>query len=67
VEALVLHALERLPEATRSAERAVQIGPDFRPVRFLLMKLYYEQGKAREADGQAAWFKARTMPESFDK
>ena len=67
VEALVLNALERLPEATRSAERAVQIGPDFRPVRFLLMKLYYEQGKAREADEQAAWFKARTIPESFDK
>jgi len=67
VEALVLRALERLPEATRSAERAVQIGPDFRPVRYLLMKLYSEQGKAREADGQAAWLKARTMPESFDQ
>ena len=57
VEAQILRALDRLPEATRSAERAVQINSNFRPTRMLLMKLYSAQGKKREAAEQATWLR----------
>jgi len=61
VEGQVLQALQRLPEATTSAERAVQIDPNFRPARLLLMSLYHLQGKMREAAEQAAWLEANPV------
>jgi tetratricopeptide (TPR) repeat protein len=57
VEAQVLQALKRLPEATVSAERAVQLDPNLRSARVLLMRLYHAQGKMQEATEQAAWLK----------
>jgi tetratricopeptide (TPR) repeat protein len=57
VEAQILQALNRLPEATQSAETAVQIDPNFRAARLLLMRLYHLQGKTNEAAEQVAWLK----------
>jgi hypothetical protein len=57
VEAQVLEALERVPEATQSAERAVQVDSDFRAARLLLTRLYTMQGKKNEAAEQAAWLR----------
>jgi tetratricopeptide (TPR) repeat protein len=57
VEAQVLQALEHIPEATLSAERAVQLNPDSRSARLLLMRLYHRQGQKREAAEQEAWLK----------
>jgi thioredoxin-like negative regulator of GroEL len=57
VKAQVLQALERLPEATQAAERAVQIDPNFISARLLLMSLYHRQGKMQEAAEQSAWLK----------
>jgi tetratricopeptide (TPR) repeat protein len=58
VKAQILLALKRLPEATQTAERAVQIDSDFRLARLLLARLYYMQGRTREAGDQVAWLKA---------
>lgn len=55
VEAKVLEGLKRIPDATQSAERAVQIDPSLRAARFLLLRLYHAQGNEAGAARQAAW------------
>jgi tetratricopeptide (TPR) repeat protein len=57
IKARILFALKRLPEATQAAEEVVRIDHEARLARLLLAKLYFVQGRTREARGQTAWLK----------
>jgi tetratricopeptide (TPR) repeat protein len=58
VKARILQALNRFSEATAVAERVVQIDTNSRLARLLLLKMYVQQGRTRDADSQKAWLKA---------
>ena len=55
--ARILLKLNRVPEATQEAERAVKMDSGFRLARILLVRLYELQGETQEATEQKAWLR----------
>ena len=58
LKANILFEMGRMPESSATAERVVQLDPDFGLARLLLSKLYVKEGKTHEAQQQTDWLRA---------
>jgi hypothetical protein len=58
LKANILLGMGRIPESITTAERVVQLDPDFGLDRLLLAKLYAKEGNLEEAQKQTEWLHA---------
>jgi predicted Zn-dependent protease len=57
LKANILFGMGRIPESSATAERVVQLDPEFGLARLLLSKLYVKEGRVQEAQQQTEWLR----------